>query len=616
MSDLILAFGSEIKAMGDGKVGGYLVRFTSAEQPDLHGDYFTKATDFDIADGDRASIYYNHGLDRTLKRRKLGSGTLRMDDVGIWIDAQLEMRDDYERAIYGMAEAGKLGWSSGTLPNLVEREVTGDAAHIKSWPLGKDASMTPTPAAGLVATQVQPLKTWAEATEHFQVMTGQPEHIAEITEAKTTEDARPASSLADDSGAIDDNISDGGLNMSDEKVPAQVGSSESPDAEIKALRSQVDTLSAQLEKVLKAMESEPALERAGFVTNIGGAADPSHKSLGDFFLAVRRNDGKRLKSVYGSAYEHSDKAMGEDSGVGGGYLVPHEYSAQLIQMAQFNNLVYNRVTKVPVGVQSGTYPTLDQFTAPTAGAGNTAFAAGVTAAVTAEAGTLTSTDPAFEALQWRVHKIGGYTQASNELAVDSPMALEPLLRMLFANAIGARNERNILRGTGVGEPLGILNSTAIINVSPGTNSAFTWVDVATMKSRHKIYGSQPVWLIHPGVWPDILTMEIGTAGAAAWTGNMAGGGEQPLLGYPIIQSEHLPQDDNSGDVILADLSAYVLFERGGLSIAYSEHVGFLTDQGTWRFTVRNDGMPWVRYPVTLADPQGSYTVSPFVVHND
>ena len=51
-------------------------------------------------------------------------------------------------AIYGMAEAGKLGWSSGTLPNLVEREVTGDAAHIKSWPLGKDASMTPTPARG------------------------------------------------------------------------------------------------------------------------------------------------------------------------------------------------------------------------------------------------------------------------------------------------------------------------------------------------------------------------------------------------------------------------------------------------------------------------------------
>ena len=89
MSDLILAFGSEIKAMGDGKVSGYLVRFTSAEQPDLHGDYFTKTTDFDIADGDRASIYYNHGLDRTLKRRKLGSGTLRMDDVGIWIDAQL-----------------------------------------------------------------------------------------------------------------------------------------------------------------------------------------------------------------------------------------------------------------------------------------------------------------------------------------------------------------------------------------------------------------------------------------------------------------------------------------------------------------------------------------------
>ena len=104
------------------------------------------------------------------------------------------------RAIYGMAKPVKrlVVWNAA---KSCGREVTGDAAHIKSWPLGKDANITPTPAAGLVATQVQPLKTWAEATEHFQVMTGQPEHIAEITEAKATEDAAPASSLADDSGA-------------------------------------------------------------------------------------------------------------------------------------------------------------------------------------------------------------------------------------------------------------------------------------------------------------------------------------------------------------------------------------------------------------------------------
>jgi len=158
--ETLLAFGGAIKALGDGKVAGYLVRYTDADSPDLTGDYFDSATDFDAEDGDRVTVYYGHGFDPVLKHRKLGKGTLRFDDVGVWVEAQLQMRDEYEQAIYAMAEAGKLGWSSGTLPNLVEREDEGTAKRITHWPLGKDASLTPTPAAGLVATQVLPLKAW------------------------------------------------------------------------------------------------------------------------------------------------------------------------------------------------------------------------------------------------------------------------------------------------------------------------------------------------------------------------------------------------------------------------------------------------------------------------
>lgn len=625
MDELLVAFGSEIKALGGGRVGGYLVRFTDATRPDLDGDFFTAETDFDAKSGDAVTVYYNHGLDPRIKRRKLGNGTMQFDDIGVWVEAQLSMRDEYERAIYQMAEAGKLGWSSGTLPNLVEREPVGKSMHVKSWPLGKDASLTPTPAAGIVATQVQTLKTWAEATAHFQVETAQADDIANGTEAKAAKDARSASPHADAGGDSDNTTIHGGSNMStpdvivkQDRAPEQVFQdqlkailSDWQVSEIKPLQENVKSVNSALEEILKRLDNEPASKTAGYVTVDGGTADKGIKSFGDFLLAIRRKDAKRLTQVYGSI-----KAMGEDSGVGGGYLVPEDYSNQLIQLAGMTNQITQRVTQINVSTASGTYPSLDQFAAPTAGSGNTAFAAGVTSAVTAEAGTLTSTDATFEALQWRVHKVGGYSQASMELINDSPQSLEALLRSLFLMAVAAKTERNILRGTGVGEPLGILNSTAIINVTPGTNSAFTWVDVAAMKSRFKAMNGAPVWLIHPGVWPDIYTMEIGTGGANAWVANMQAGVSNSINGYQIIESEHLPQDDNSGDVILADLSAYVLFRRSGLIIDYSEHVGFLTDQGTWRFTERVDGMPWLRYPVTLADPQGSYTVSPFVVHND
>lgn len=98
--------------------------------------------------------------------------------------------------------------------------------------------------------------------------------------------------------------------------------------------------------------------------------------------------------------------------------------------------------------------------------------------------------------------------------------------------------------------------------------------------------------------------------------NLNIGPDAPLLGYPIAYSEHLPQANSPYHVNLCDLSAYVIFDRQGMEIAFSEHVGFLEDQGTWRFTKRLDGQPWMRDSITLADPQGSYKVGPFVGFND
>ena len=68
------------------------------------------------------------------------------------------------------------------------------------------------------------------------------------------------------------------------------------------------------------------------------------------------------------------------------------------------------------------------------------------------------------------------------------------------------------------------------------------------------------------------------------------------------------QIDNTGSVLLADLSGYLFFEKSGLSIAYSDQVGFSRDVGTWRFRQRNDGRAWPFDAVTLADASGGYSV--------
>lgn len=395
------------------------------------------------------------------------------------------------------------------------------------------------------------------------------------------------------------------------------------NADAVALKARLDDLNAKLEKWMAVVDSTPALRSAGYVTDDGGAADKNVKSLGDWLMAVKRGDVKRLNSVYKSfrtfdSDENSVKALAEDQGGTGGYLVPEEFQARLLQVGTTVSPILSSVTTIPVTTSSGKVPALDSFFTPTAGVGTTALAGGVSVSSVAEGGAFGTTDPSFEMIQWQVGKIGNYIKASDELLADSAIMLETLLAQLIGIAIGAKTEYYVLRGNGVNVPLGILNSDCAIGVTPNTDNLFAYVDANTMLSRFKpvIANARPRWLIHKSIIPDIGAFEVGTGGAVWMANPTASPSGVPLLGYDIVMSEHLPKANSSGCVILADLGAYLLFERGALSIAYSEHADFLNGNGVWRFERRLDGKPWLKSAITDANPGGSYTESPFVYLND
>lgn len=163
-NDSLTYYGGAVKAMGGGKVGGYLIIFTNADSPDLQGDYFLKSTELFIENGETRPILYRHGAHPVIKDRKLGRGRLTVDDVGVFIEGELNLRDKYEKAIYTLAEKGKLGWSSGSLGYLVHREPNGKSFEIKSWPIG-EASLTPNPVEG--RTSAIPLKSLTEEDIDF-----------------------------------------------------------------------------------------------------------------------------------------------------------------------------------------------------------------------------------------------------------------------------------------------------------------------------------------------------------------------------------------------------------------------------------------------------------------
>lgn len=149
--ELAVCPGYSVKAVAgnEGLVGGYLVKFGGGGDLSQWRDVFTPQTDF--GSHTKTDVWVHHRMLPGLGKRKLANqAEIGTDDVGVFIKHLLDLRDPYEKALYGLTQQGKLGWSSGSAPHLVERKaIEGGRHEIRQWPLGLDASYTPTPAGGL-----------------------------------------------------------------------------------------------------------------------------------------------------------------------------------------------------------------------------------------------------------------------------------------------------------------------------------------------------------------------------------------------------------------------------------------------------------------------------------
>jgi hypothetical protein len=128
------------------KLAGYLIRYSGPNDPDLSNEYFTKATDYGVEDGAIIPIYFNHGLDETIGKRRLGRGKVSFKAKGVYIAGAIELHNDYDWAIAELVEAGALAWSSGAPGHLTDLiEHPNGAKMITTWILA-EASLTPYPA--------------------------------------------------------------------------------------------------------------------------------------------------------------------------------------------------------------------------------------------------------------------------------------------------------------------------------------------------------------------------------------------------------------------------------------------------------------------------------------
>jgi HK97 family phage major capsid protein len=121
-------------------VAGYGVVFGGE---DLAGETFSADTDFMLELVPTKMALYDHRQNAVVKHAigTIPNGNIKIDEVGLWIEAELDKSKAYVSAIRDLVKAGALGWSSGSVGHLVERS----GKTIKQWPI-VEFSLTPSPA--------------------------------------------------------------------------------------------------------------------------------------------------------------------------------------------------------------------------------------------------------------------------------------------------------------------------------------------------------------------------------------------------------------------------------------------------------------------------------------
>lgn len=570
--DGVASLGGAVKALGDGRVGGYLVQYGSPEQTDVSAahDFFTPATDFDMSFPARSAVYFNHRLSAPLKGKLSHPADLRRDEFGVWAETVLDERDKYEGFLLGLAKKGKLGWSSGTASHLVERKNAGEANEITHWPLGLDASLTHMPAEP--RNSVIPLKSFSDFLP--------PLELPETDEGESAPVVQPQ-----DAGNIKTTIN-----------PSMEETMDTIQMSPEELQGLIKTA------VTDAMKALPA-PVAPSVTDVLDEADQPWAGPGEYFKAVKNAAFYPAKTdVRLSAL----KATGMSEGVpaDGGYLLPQNMAAGVMSRVYDTNSILSRCANDVVSVgNSMTFNGVDESSHASTLYG------GLIGYWGAEAGTLTSTKPTWFQLALKLKKIYALAYATDEQLEDTPF-LEGWLTRTVPEVLRWFVEEAIVNGDGVGKPLGIMKSPCLVTSNRDTASAIKNTDIANMWSRRWRGANDYVWLIEGGASAQLHQMTAATAPVYMPAGNIAGSPFGTIYGRPVIETEHCQALNTTGDIILASLGQYQMISKGGVKAASSIHVAFTTDEQAFRFTYRIDGAPTWNSALTPA--HGTSTVSPFV----
>ena len=308
--------------------------------------------------------------------------------------------------------------------------------------------------------------------------------------------------------------------------------------------------------------------------------------------------------------EHAAVATGLGGAIpsGGGFVVPVEHAAELHERVYATGALLRRVTRWPATKEKFRIPLVDENSR----AEGSRFG-GVTMAFVAPGETITASKPKFAEREMNKRALKGLVYVTSELLADAPTLAATFTR-LYSLEGAFVIEREIINGGGAVGPLGLLNAGCTIEVAKESGQAAATLVAANVVNMFARLWSpskaRAVWLVNQDISPQLYALTLATGTAVVPLFRWSDAGEPLLMGRPVIEVEYCATLGTRGDIILADLSEYLLGDPERTDVAFSGDLKFTTDEGAFRVTLRVDGHPAWSSPTTPLN--GAATVSPFV----
>ena len=593
------------------RVGNYIVMFGGRDVSGLgyigsktplyknpdgsHGEYFSKSVDLesDYTAIGRLPVDWEHGLvpDEAKKDDVLGYvdwKTAKYDERGVFVERVLNRRKKYVQWLEELIKDGLIGTSSEAVGGSVKTLKNGE---IVKWALKRDT---------LTVMPAEPRMMKENTLNAYKALGLLKENTSEQDDNSQVETERAAQDKREAEAIPEKNNQPNGGNTKGVKM------------ELTEERLQELLTQASADGAKKAIEATEPVKTAGVqVTVTHDEADEEFKNIAEqckavksFYTSMGREYDPRLKRLQYKAVQGASEGAPAD----GGILLEPTIAAGIVQNIHEVGPFSADIRMLPVSSNSnsGWVNGVDETSRATGSRWG-----GIRGYRLAEGDALTKSKPTFRRIQWELKKYGVLVYGTDELLQDTSQ-FTAIVNTAAREELAFMVNDDIYNGLGVAGAQGIMQTGALISVTRTDANAILGADISALWQRlSPASKAKSKWYVHTECAPQLDKLfAVGSTAVLFPYAGYQPNGVRTLYGRPIVETEFNAALGTTGDIMLADMTSYLGWQKGDVQYATSIHVEFLTDQEVMRFVYRFDGKS--AYASPLSNYKGSGSTSPFV----